>query len=120
YWDLAGMDADRAGTQLARSTVRMVALGGVDPQPALDALDRMGVRADADGGPAPALTVVLCTDYLDPELEWLNSRMLADGATWLLAKPTGADVWIGPVFRPGSGPCWSCLAVRLRGHRRGE
>ena len=120
YWDLAGMDADRACTELARSTVRVVAVGGVDPEPAINALAQMGVPAGVDDGPAPALTMVLCADYLDPELERLNGRMLSDAATWLLAKPNGADVWIGPVFRPGAGPCWSCLAVRLRGHRRGE
>src|SRR5262249_7620256 len=28
-------------------------------------------------------------------------------------KPTGRQVWIGPLFRPGQTGCWECLARRL-------
>ncbi|MEO3795498.1 TOMM precursor leader peptide-binding protein [Nonomuraea sp. B10E15] len=117
YWDLAHMDADQAVSNLARATVRLLALGGADAGQAAETLRSMDVTV----GEAPAaFSLVLCDDYLDPELERVNASMLADGRPWLLAKPTGADLWIGPVFQPGTGACWSCLATRLRGHRRGE
>lgn len=38
----------------------------------------------------------------------------------LLLKPVGCQVWVGPIFTPGSGPCWSCLVVRLTAHRSAE
>src|SRR6185312_10570401 len=66
------------------------------------------------------LTLVLCSDYLDPELEKINARQLAAGNPWMLARPTSATVWVGPVMRPFDGPCWNCLAVRLRGHHKGS
>lgn len=120
YWDLAGLDADRAGIQLARSVVRLVALGGVDPAPTAEALAAMGVAVHAGSEPPADLTLVLCSDYLDPELEEINARQLAAGNPWMLAKPTSATVWVGPVLRPFDGPCWECLAVRLRGRQKGS
>ena len=63
---------------------------------------------------------MLCEDYLDPALEEINARHLGLGRPWLLAKPGGVLPWIGPVFQPGTGPCWSGLAKRLEGNRPGE
>jgi ribosomal protein S12 methylthiotransferase accessory factor len=119
YWDLAGVDADRAGIQLARSAVRLIGLGGIDPGPTAEALSTMGVSVHSGPEPAADLTLVLCSDYLDPELEHINARQLAAGNPWMLARPTSATVWVGPVLRPYDGPCWECLAVRLRGHHKG-
>ena len=71
----------------------------------------------APGAGGPAVSLVLCEDYLDPRLDVINRRQLAHGRPWLLAKPSGAEAWIGPVFQPGAGPCWACLATRLEGNR---
>ncbi|MBF8184490.1 TOMM precursor leader peptide-binding protein [Nonomuraea sp. K274] len=117
YWELAGLDAGQAVPGLTEAPVELVALGGVDTGRVAEALRSMDVTV---GEESAAFALVLCDDYLDPELERVNARRLADGRSWLLAKPTGADLWIGPVFQPGTGPCWCCLATRLRGHRRGE
>lgn len=131
FWDLAAGDADRAAERIASATVRVLSLtghGDVDAAAAVAALRATGLTAEecVDGGHAltadrgHALTLVLCDDYLDPRLEEINAGMLAAGRAWLPAKPTGADLWIGPVFRAATGPCWQCLATRLRGRRRGE
>ncbi|WP_437573776.1 TOMM precursor leader peptide-binding protein [Sorangium sp. So ce887] len=32
-------------------------------------------------------------------------------------KPGGVEPWMGPMFRPGAGPCWACLAHRVRHNR---
>jgi bacteriocin biosynthesis cyclodehydratase domain-containing protein len=65
-----------------------------------------------------ALRVVLADDYLRSGLADANAESLASGRPWLLAKPTGAQAWVGPFFLPGETGCWQCLAQRLRGHRR--
>ncbi|KRV47777.1 hypothetical protein AQ490_05225 [Wenjunlia vitaminophila] len=87
------------------------------------ASDAHGCRPAADVGAADVgaadLTVVLCEDYLSDELAAVDAAHRASGRPWLLAKPVGADLWVGPAFRAG-GPCWHCLAHRLRGHRQAE
>ncbi|MEU9079892.1 TOMM precursor leader peptide-binding protein [Kitasatospora sp. NPDC048538] len=110
YWDLAGV----GGPTDAALTV--LALGGADAAAAERACRAAGLTC----GPGAPFTLVVCDDYLDPALAEFNAARLADGRPWLPAKPYGAQLLVGPVFRPGAGPCWSCLAVRLRSHRRGE
>ncbi|MFI6152972.1 TOMM precursor leader peptide-binding protein [Kitasatospora sp. NPDC051170] len=122
YWDLLGLDG--ADSSLARAAVRVVTLGRPEPGPARRACRESGLRVLARGErPGPdteVLTLVLTDDYLHPELERINAEHLAAGTPWLLARPCGAQPWVGPVFRPQAGPCWSCLAHRLWGHRHSE
>lgn len=124
YWDLVGLDGGPAAARLATTGVRIVALPGLDPAPVRAACRASGLRVVEDGPGAPdgdaAFTLVLCEDYLSPQLAELDAEHRAAGRPWLLARMCGADPWIGPVFRPGEGPCWHCLASRLRGHRAAE
>ncbi|MFD4376430.1 TOMM precursor leader peptide-binding protein [Streptomyces sp. NPDC058527] len=86
---------------------------------ALTAVAPPGDPAGRPAGPV-ALLLVLCDDYLSPELAEVDARHRRTGVPWLPVRFCGTDPWIGPFFRPGSGPCWHCLAVRLRGHRHSE
>ncbi|MET7478877.1 TOMM precursor leader peptide-binding protein [Streptomyces sp. NPDC005648] len=119
YWDLAGLDGCRASAELAGAAVSLEALPGTDPEPVRAACRESGLALAPDGGTG-ALTLVVCDDYLAPELAEVDARHRAGGRPWLLGKLCGTDPWIGPVFRPGQGACWNCLAERLRGHRRSE
>lgn len=119
YWDLAGLDGDGAAGRLACSSVSILNLTDTDTAPLERACRDSGLAVtgerDAD------LLLVLSDDYLDPALHDVNARLLAEGRPWLLAKLSGSVPWVGPLFHPGTdGPCWSCLAVRLSGHRRHE
>jgi oxazoline/thiazoline synthase len=101
---------------------QIIAQGGpldtLDAAYELDALRRRGLL---EAEPAPAddgePSIVLATDYLDPQLETVNREALGSGLPWMLARPRGTIVWIGPVFVPGRGPCWACMAARLRAVR---
>jgi bacteriocin biosynthesis cyclodehydratase domain-containing protein len=119
YWSLAGVDADSAASALSASAVEIICTGSMDPGMVAAACRESGLTVREPGSGA-TLSLVLCDDYLDPALNRINSERLADGRPWLLAKPCGAFAWIGPVFRPGDGPCWSGLARRLEGNRPGE
>jgi len=80
-------------------------------------LDSLGVRL-AEAGEEAALRVVLTDDYLDERHSGTDRKHLASGAPWMLAKTSGFQLLFGPVFRPRQqGPCWACLAYRLRGHQ---
>ncbi|MBW1602487.1 TOMM precursor leader peptide-binding protein [Streptomyces sp. JJ66] len=125
YWELAGLDGPSVSQTLSRSPVRIVSIGRVDPGQARAACAASGLTVAAPGhlgsGPADgALSLVLCDDYLAPRLAAVDSWHRARRQPWLLAAPGAASPWIGPVFRPGEGPCWNCLAHRLRAHRRSE
>ncbi|MET7456635.1 TOMM precursor leader peptide-binding protein [Streptomyces sp. NPDC005574] len=120
YWDRAGLEGTAAQEQVCGTPVALHTVGDVDPEEAHAACRGAGlstVPADAD---AP-FALVLCEDYLHPRLRSLAARLRGRGRPWLLARPLGAEPWTGPVFAPGGdGPCWECLAHRLRAHRRAE
>ncbi|MFF4340454.1 TOMM precursor leader peptide-binding protein [Kitasatospora sp. NPDC001540] len=122
FFEMAGQDGDTAMTALRGATVRVEVYGELDPAPFLAALAAAGVTVDQDA----AFTVALTEDYLHPGLAERNRQALADGRPWLLARPVGSIVWVGPVFSPdapgaentdGSG-CWECLAHRLSANRQ--
>ena len=58
-----------------------------------------------------SLALVITDDYLHPGLEQFNQQAQQP---WLLVKPVGAKIWLGPLIVPGETACWSCLAQRLR------
>ncbi|MEV5718291.1 TOMM precursor leader peptide-binding protein [Amycolatopsis mediterranei] len=105
YWDAVGAEPARG---------RVALLGG-DPTSA-DVLRAAGLTVAEDA----ELSVVLCHDYLGETLSEVDAEHRASGRPWLLAKPLGARLWLGPFFTPGDGPCWHCLAARLWGNRPAE
>jgi bacteriocin biosynthesis cyclodehydratase domain-containing protein len=63
-----------------------------------------------------SLHVVITDDYLAPQLANLAAINQRDGRPWLLARGTGTELWIGPLFRKGFG-CLDCLTWRIRTNR---
>jgi oxazoline/thiazoline synthase len=118
YWGLAGVAAADAERELAAATVSATALGSVDAEILDEALAAAGLA------PAPgetgALAAVATDDYLAPPLAAVDARHRAAGRPWLLLKPVGATVWVGPLLVPGRTGCWHCLAQRLEGNRAVE
>jgi len=122
YWDACGIDAAEASAGVAQGHVQLITVG-VDRGPAEQALRECGLNlatdADTNAGQAE-LSVVLCEDYLADGLAGIDAAHRETGRPWLLAKLTGAQLWVGPVFTPGDGACWQCLAARLWGNRPAE
>ena len=117
YWDAADLDAASAATAVTNGTVAVVGVGEVATSDTVGALRAAGLAVLAPGHPDTSLTVVLCADYLDPELAEIDEAARRTGTPWLLARPIGAIVWLGPVFEPGTSACWHCLAEPLSRHR---
>jgi bacteriocin biosynthesis cyclodehydratase domain-containing protein len=116
YWEAAGVDGAEAARRLRGASITTLALGDVALDPLNHALAELGIGV-AEQAP---LTCVLVDDYLRPELEELNSRLAQARSPWLLARPVGRDVWLGPLFRIPETGCWACLAQRLARHPAGE
>jgi ribosomal protein S12 methylthiotransferase accessory factor len=83
---------------------------GVEADSFVELLKSLHVRV-ASNGPAD---VILTDSYLRGDLEACNAEALRAGKAWLLIKPLGRQVWVGPLFHPGKTGCWQCLAQRLR------
>jgi oxazoline/thiazoline synthase len=113
FWQVQHMDAHEATAHLAASRVSVRALGAVSAAPLEAALASLDIVV----GDESTLDVVVTDDYLRPELHALNVRALAAQRPWMLLKPVGLELWLGPIFRPHETGCWACLAQRLRDNR---
>jgi bacteriocin biosynthesis cyclodehydratase domain-containing protein len=119
YWDAAGLDGPDAVRQVTTARVHIVAIGDVAAPGCAAALRADGLTV-VDDLAAADLVIVLCDDYLAPGLREVDARCRAAGRPWLLAKPQGPALWIGPVFSPDQAGCWTCLSHRMWQHRQAE
>ena len=111
YWSSLGASPRWVEQRLAETRI---AVEG-DDGGLIRHLERMGAVV---GMRSPKLTVIVCNDYLDESLAGVNRRQLEASAPWTLVRPRGMEALFGPVFRADrEGPCWHCLAVRLRSHQ---
>ncbi|MFC4085639.1 TOMM precursor leader peptide-binding protein [Amycolatopsis samaneae] len=120
YWDACGIDSAAVAAREKPASVRLYAVGDdVDTTQVGRALSDAALDLAEDSRFAD-LSVVLCGDYLDPRLAEIDAEHRRTGKPWLLARPVGAQVWIGPFLQPGESACWHCLTSRLWGHRHAE
>ena len=119
-WRMFGLDPLEAVGRVQSRRVALTSRGSVSVAGLADALQALDVTL-VDAGEDPAdLTVVVTDDYLQQGLEQINADMLRLGRPWMLVKPVGAVLWIGPIFVPGKTGCWACLAQRLGPNREVE
>lgn len=114
YWSGLGLDPGPALAALRNRTVRVRAAGGADAATLVRSLEAM----DLNLTPGSAdLEVAVTDDYLRQDLlDWAAEARNA-GRPWLVFRPFGHEVWIGPLFpaRPAHGTgCFGCLQHRLR------
>ena len=110
FWTAQHVDPAAAHRRLAETPVEVHAVGAVDGAPLRALLQSLRVRLDGE----PRLTVVVTDSYLCRALRAVNEAALRAGRPWLLVKPVGCQVWVGPLFLPGKTGCWVCLAERMR------
>src|SRR5580704_744616 len=114
YWASLGLPPEAAEKTLQNFRVRIQSIdvqGASELDAALSGLGVRVVKRPAD------LTVTLVNDYLDGRLAELNRQHLSDNTTWMLVQPSGIFPLVGPVLSPGKGPCWTCLAERMKRNR---
>ncbi|MGE0684890.1 MAG: TOMM precursor leader peptide-binding protein, partial [Candidatus Binatia bacterium] len=114
FWDALEIDSANVVQRLRNATVSIVSFGAIDPTPFHILLTSLGVRVDDNS----ERWVVLTDDYLHDGLAAFNQDALTHDRSWLLVKPVGIEIWIGPLFLPERTGCWECLAQRIRGARK--
>ncbi len=127
FWSLLNVDPQIVSDRLPHTQILVTAVGAVEAQPLIEALQAVGIPVQSEGVGAgeenfgsSSLRVVLTDDYLQPELSRINKTALQTHQPWLLIKPNGGILWFGSIFAPGETGCWECLAHRLNGNREVE
>jgi bacteriocin biosynthesis cyclodehydratase domain-containing protein len=116
FWAIQDVAPRRAAERLNEATVSVDAFGAVEAEDLLAILQSLRVRVGRGG----SLGVVLTDDYLRGGLRLYNEEALRSARPWMVVKPVGCEVWIGPLFIPERTGCWECLAQRLRANREVE
>jgi ribosomal protein S12 methylthiotransferase accessory factor len=114
YWASLGLSPEAAAENLQNCCVTIQSIGVEGAHELRTALGGLGVRVAKR---SPNLTVVLVSDYLNGQLAELNRQHLSDRSPWVLVQPSGIFPLVGPVFHPGEGACWTCLADRMKRNR---
>jgi oxazoline/thiazoline synthase len=110
YWASLGLPPGIAEQNLGNCRVRVESIDVEGAAEFGNALSKLGVRV-VDR--SPDLTITLANDYLERRLAEINRQRVSERTPWLLVQPSGAFPLVGPVFRPGSGACWTCLFDRM-------
>ncbi|WP_432842716.1 TOMM precursor leader peptide-binding protein [Dactylosporangium sp. CA-092794] len=117
-WDARGVEPDLAERWLRGGRVILVDAGS----PTVAALAAhlstcglsvtVGTPGDLPAGEPDTPLLVAPGSLIDPRLARLNAAMLAEGRSWLLVRPHGHVVLVGPHLVPGETGCWECLRQR--------
>ena len=116
FWSMLDIAPANALKRLQADSISVTSFGGIDLAPFQAMLESLGVRVDGQSD----RSVVLVDDYLQEDLEAFNQKAISDNRSWMLVKPVGTEIWIGPIFTPGETGCWECLKHRLQRHRKLE
>jgi oxazoline/thiazoline synthase len=114
YWANLGLAPGVAEQNLRKCRVSVRSINVKGAKAIAAALRKLGVRV-VNG--SADLTVTLVNDYFEAQLESCNRKHLSDRSAWLLVQPSGIFPLVGPLFRPGEGACWTCLAERMKRNR---
>lgn len=113
FWHSFNINSQQAAKRLQSTTVSVQTCGTVSREPFTSLLALLNIQVGNEGD----IEVVLTDDYLQENLEACNQKALQLQRPWMIVKPVGKSLWIGPIFHPGKTGCWECLAQRLRDNR---
>ena len=121
FWSLLDTDSETALTKLKNTRVSVVSFGNLETKEFVSALRSLNINVEEPADVTETdLTIVLTDDYLQVGLSEFNQKAKAHQKPWLLVKPVGTVIWLGPLFVPSRTGCWECLAQRLQGKRTVE
>lgn len=114
FWYSLGVTSDDISQKLNSTPVAISSTCTSDPSVLLlqTTLEKLGIQVVPE---VEATFVIAVTDhYLNPVLEKFAQRMEQADKTWIVAKPWGRILWLGPIIQPATQDYWSCLLHRLR------
>ncbi len=112
FCETLNIHPQEANRRLQTTKVAVETFGSVTSSAFISTLDSLHIQVSDEAD----ITVVLTDSYLQEDLDTFNQQALETSRPWMLVKPVGTILWIGPIFYPGKTSCWECLAQRLRGN----
>ena len=88
--------------------------GCSDPAELVSSLNKLGANVVEENG---NLDICIVDNYINSNVESLNATTKRP---WLIVKPTGSVLWLGPIFVPGKWGCWNCLSRYIKENRRAD
>ncbi|TPN85140.1 TOMM precursor leader peptide-binding protein [Aquimarina algicola] len=117
YWQELGYDVTTLANIFTDKTFAIQTVGDINTNE-LQSLTKLLSDTGLQNSNDPYITIVLTTDYLHPDLEHINRKMIDDATPWILVKINGTTPYIGPLMLPKKEDtaCWKCLQHRLLLH----
>ena len=113
YWNSQGIAVNTLFELLQEKAICVETIGSLAPDVFSQAFSAIRIRTQAAG----VLKVVITDDYQRQKLRQINREAIETKQPWMLVKPVGVEVWLGPIFLPGKTACWECLQQRLEINR---
>ncbi len=113
-----GVRPEDAARKLKRSRVFISSVGGVEKTRLSLALKELGIQITSKEADS-TFSILLCDDYLNVALAPLQKQLFIEKRPYLMAKPIGYELWLGPLFSKETG-CGHCMATRLKRNRLEE
>jgi len=113
FWEAHGYDIGKISNLLAEKSISVQSIGIKESSTFTDICNTIGLTVT---GGKSNLHIVIADKYSNNELSSLNKKMLKSKTPWLLLKPSGKEVYIGPIFNGSETACWECLNHRLYLH----
>lgn len=109
YWWGQGIDPMETLNRFKNLRVSITSYGDIATDSLKGALEGFGIQTGSNS----KLDIVVTNNYLHTSLAEQDKKSLKSGRPWLLIKPVGYEIWIGPLFVPKKTGCYTCLRHRL-------
>lgn len=137
FWTANGLDPAKAENRLKTTPISISSIGSnLDVDLFIQALASLGMASlgmaswgmsswgmaswGMETGNDTDFNVVVTDDYLRTDLSTYNLGALKKKKGWMLIKPVGQKIFLGPIFIPGKTGCWKCLETRHAQNREAE
>lgn len=110
FWSRLGYRIDEVTNTLSQNTIGLIQAGFEGDLDMQTLFEEMGVQVVERS----EKNIVFVSSYYDQQLQQLVEEASLTGGHFLLCKPVGASIWVGPVIGAGDVSCWYCLAHYLK------
>ncbi len=115
FWSFLSVNSDSVSQILRNSRISVTGVGKVKIDTFLEKLKRRGISLVEKS--ESQLHIEVVDDYLNPLINLNNQKAIEYQKPWLLIKPNGRELWIGPLFVPDEKGCYTCFRKGLERHQ---
>lgn len=104
-----------AENKLKHQKVTVTSYSDCSPLELEKILQELGVQTGAQG----TFHILIVDDYLDTRIKDFSQLAQQSNLSWMLVKPHGSSLWMGPIFNPGNPALasYESLSLRLKENR---